>query len=45
MYNAELARNPNWFHTIERQAYGDRANGPPCVGMVVFFFFIAVFGT
>ena len=37
-YNAEPARNPNWFRAIESQTYGNRANGPPCVGVDDFLF-------
>jgi len=44
-YNAELARNPIWRHSIDASRAIDRASGPPYEGVVVFLFFIAVFGT
>jgi len=45
MNNAEPSRNPIWHHSMSNQGYGCRANGPPCVGVVDFLFFIAVCGT
>jgi len=40
MYNAELARNPIWHHAIDASRVIDRANGPPCVGVVLLFLLV-----
>jgi len=34
-YNAELARNPIWRHSIDVRRAVDRANGPPYEGVVL----------